>query len=196
MKLLKNSKTTYFKSIDFLPIYNYFKVADGNFRYLIKGIDYEEECNVSVDVFDIWQSIEEQFAKAMDDVSVKEFRIEYFEILRLKHKISVITNCIYLLMQKHDDEIASILKGYKLRYNKDNRSETLRQIQGELKNYERKVATYYADKKEKKQEIEQEKESLYDYISKIESYKQISINPHKLTTAHFIAYIKEIKNGR
>jgi hypothetical protein len=138
-----------------------------------------------------FEKIEEQFSIAMGGAKSIEKIEEISDIFIKQNRLTILSNCLVLLAKKHDDEIAQIVIKNGFRYLEETREENLRTLKGELNNLYRKLHG-------KKESIEEEakdssKLSLFDIVSKIEGFKQISIDVHTLTTSQFIAYIKEIQ---
>jgi hypothetical protein len=127
----------------------------------------------------------------MKDNYVNETREQIYDNQSEKIRLKVLMNCFVMLAVEHDEELAQIVKRNRLRYDKNNRLESLQSMKGELNNLYRK-------QKRKEQELKDNKKEsddidMFDTISKIESYKQIPLNIYTLTVSQFIAYIKEVK---
>lgn len=108
-----------YKSIDFLPMWNYYKALETeDLRYLLKDIDYEElpECND--DLTGIWSDINlelYQYSISKNQRAKNNFNKQK-KINELKYEYELIHKYIQYLANYDDDEIIDKLStlGYKI----------------------------------------------------------------------------------
>lgn len=190
----KKSKSTYryFRSIDFLPIFNFFKVTEtGDKRFLLKIEDHE----LLPEIEDIeflnkaWDEIELQYGKAEDNNGA----VIQFVIAKGIHKIEL----EYLVLwDLHNlmiiDEVGINAKeclekaGYKGR--------DMKWIEKRIKILTNKIKLKRKDISDNNPE---EKESDWTLIiDKIEDIKGRNIDVHKITVRQYLSMVKNIKNTK
>lgn len=177
----------YYKSIETLPIFNYFKCTEGDFRYMYIG-DVEDAPSNNVDIANAWNEIQEQWSESLDGAKAKEMRMKYYRIIKLKRELLFLEGCIVLLAIKDDEEIITELKKKRYNYDKNNKIVSLQVLNGEYFNLKSKI-------EEKKSELIGRDEGIdkYELIASIERFRGLQIDLHKTSTALFIAYLKEAK---
>lgn len=200
--ILKRSNNTckfdYYKSIDFLPLFNFFMIhKTEDLRYLLKLEDYEVlPDNVELNNLpDIWEKILVEFQESEDgNRSVIQY-VEGRAILKLELDYLILWN-LYNLMSTIPDskEILELKKeaGYS--------DKSIKWIEKQLKIINNKLRIKRKGIKEK-----EVKETAFDFlrlIDEIESIKGYVIDIHKTTVRKYIAIKKNIKaqtkakNGR
>jgi len=187
-----------YKSIDYLPIYNYIKITEGNLKYLYKLDNYEIDIEITEELTDTLELIEQQVEKATNSNNSQLIRLKLLRILRIKKIKQTLENCTFLLAIKNDDEVIDILKSLNYSFNKDNRQKEIERLVGEAKNLQQTIDDIEGNIIEK--DLSKVEEfNLFKMISIIENFKQISIDVHTLPTAKYIVYTNEIKekaNGK
>ena len=185
---MKKTKIKYYRSIEELPIYNYFKCLEGDLRYIYK-CDIDDAPIISNESIEAWEVIEDEWSIEMDDYSSREMRMKFFSIIKMQKQLLFLEGCIILLAVKYDNDVVSELKRKRYRYNEEDKIGSLKQLNGEYLNLKRSI-------QEKLNELtENSKNSVdkYELISSIERMRSTQIDLHKTSTALFIAYLKEAK---
>jgi len=194
--ILKKSGNTYkynyYKSIDYLPIFNFFKIIEtDDKRFLIKIEDYEIlPENVNADVLNkIWVNIQREYSEAEDSNSsiiqlmtakgVHQMELEYLMLWNL-HNLMV--------ADIEGDSAKAMLKYAGLE------KWDLKRIEKKLKALNNKINL-------KRETIkEDEPKSKFDFwriIDEIEDIKGRAIDVRKTTVRQYIAIKKNIKkNGK
>jgi len=191
--MLEKSNNTYkyYKSIDFLPIYHFFKVIESNDkRYILKLEDYSELPEIENLEFleNAWTGIESQYNESEDSngaviqfvtaKGIHKLELEYFMLLN-----------IYNLM---------IIEG-----NGNNSKECLKKAGLEDKNIEwiKKRLNALTNKinlkrKDVKEDIvESKKFDFWQRLDSINDAKGYKISPFKTTVREYIAIKKNIKKN-
>ena len=89
---------TYYESIEFLPIWNYRKVEETmDFRYLIKGIDYENLPNINIDKIDIWEIIHNQYISEIDPELFNDIKSQFVQIEAKRREAIFLNGCLNIL---------------------------------------------------------------------------------------------------
>jgi len=177
----------YYKSIDFLPLFNFFKVIEtGDYRYLLKLKDYEILPKTKHDLKLVWLDIQAQYSKADDS----NYQIINFTQSKSMQKLQIdflmIWN-LYNLMVVAPDKKETL----KLKKLAGLENESLKGIEKKLKGLRNKIEI-------KKKDLEKEESKPIDYceiIDQIEDIKGRAIDPFKTTVRQYIAIRKNIKNG-
>ena len=177
----------YYKSIDFLPLFNFFKVIEtSDYRYLLKLKDYEILPKTKHDLKLVWLDIQTQYSKADDS----NYQIINFTQSKSMQKLQIdflmIWN-LYNLMVVAPDKKETL----KLKKLAGLENESLKGIEKKLKGLRNKIEI-------KKKDLEKEESKPIDYceiIDQIEDIKGRSIDPFKTTVRQYIAIRKNIKNG-
>ena len=177
----------YYKSIDFLPLFNFFKVIEtGDYRYLLKLKDYEILPKTKHDLKLVWLDIQTQYSKADDS----NYQIINFTQSKSMQKLQIdflmIWNLYNLMVVAPDNK-----ETLKLKKLAGLENESLKGIEKKLKGLRNKIEI-------KKKDLEKEESKPIDYceiIDQIEDIKGRSIDPFKTTVRQYIAIRKNIKNG-
>jgi len=177
----------YYKSIDFLPLFNFFKVIEtGDYRYLLKLKDYEILPKTKHDLKLVWLDIQTQYSKADDS----NYQIINFTQSKSMQKLQIdflmIWNLYNLMVVAPDNK-----ETLKLKKLAGLENESLKGIEKKLKGLRNKIEI-------KKKDLEKEESKPIDYceiIDQIEDIKGRAIDPFKTTVRQYIAIRKNIKNG-
>ena len=188
MKFAKLWDYKYYKSIDFLPLFNFFKVIETNdYRYLLKLNDYEVLPKTNHDLKLVWLDIQTQYSKADDSnyqiinftqsKGLQQMQINYLVLWNLY-------NLMIVAPDKKDTLKLKKLAGYE--------NLTFKDIEKKLKSLRNKIEL-------KKKDYEQKETKQVDFyliLDQISDIKQRTIDPFKTTVRQYIAIRKNIKNGR
>ena len=178
----------YYKSIETLPIFNYFKCTEGDFRYMYKCEDVDDAPSHNVETAKAWETIQEEWSEAIDKGKASESRMKYYHVIKLKRELLFLEGCIILLAIKDDEEVIAELIKKRYNYDKNNKLVSLQVLNGEYDNLKNKI-------EEKKHELLNSGDEVdkYELIASIERFRGIQIDLHRTSTALFIAYLKEAK---
>lgn len=188
--IYESKKSEFYTSIDFMPIYNYFECASGNLCFMFVS----NKSVITEHIIKTFELIQEQFAERMNYNSMKLIREKMYRILKLRLRVERITNYLVLLAIKEDSDVIEWLLNEGFKYNSNERLFSLKQIQGEVTNLKNKISEI--ENELQASSTENKDINIFDIIAKIEKSMSIAIDPHKLTTAQFISYIKDLKNGK
>jgi hypothetical protein len=87
-----------YKSIDFIPIWNFKQVEKtGDLRYIIKNIDYESLPKVYLKLNSIWENLYEQYATTSNPEFLSEFKNSYVIIEAKRREYLFLFGCIKVL---------------------------------------------------------------------------------------------------
>ena len=199
----------YYKSLDFIPIYNFFK-ADEDIRYLIKDIDYEElpviteeENNELIEIFETLKI--DQLEDNSNKINVQEELRK--SMARLINKHTIIDGLLHIIQWRYVyeqkekltedeyydfDNIDRKLKDYGYGLNYSNWGELVKEIEAKrnkLKGIENRIN----DKKiEFENENKGDKASLYDIIAIIEDNLGVKVDEFKDSMSKYLGYIKRL----
>lgn len=189
--LWKNSENKldykYYLSIDFLPLFNFFKVIEtGDHRYLLKLKDYEILPNTSIDLKKVWIDIQFQYSKADDSNHQIINFTESKSLQRMQIEFLMLWNLYNLMVVAPEHKETLKLKKYA---NLEN--ENLKTIEKRIKALKNRIEI-------KKKDYETKDTKPIDFwriIDEIEDLKGRSIDVMKTTVRQYIAIRKNIKNG-
>ena len=193
-KLNKNYK--YYKSIDYLPLFNFFMVHKKNdLRYILKLEEYETLPD-NIDLKELekpWEDILIQYQEEEDSNASTIKFIQAKTIFNLESEYLVLWNIYNLLTTiPENKEIRQIKKEAGLE------GKDAEWIKKKLKALNNQILI-----KRKDIEKDEPKNKTFDFyriIDEIESFKGYQINMHKTTVSQYIAIKKNIKakqaNGR
>jgi len=185
-------KYRYYSSIDFLILFNFFKVIETNdYRYLLKLKDYELLPEISEKLNDklqlTWLEIQNQYSTADDSnyqiinfaqsKGLQKMQIEYLMYWNIYNMM--------VIAPEHKETIRMI-KYAKLE------KETVKSIEKKLKGLKNRILLKCKD-------LEQKDDKPVDYlqiIDEIEDIKGRSIDVFKTTVRQYIAIRKNIKHGK
>lgn len=170
---------------DNIPIRNFFACANGKFESMFIG----KVGKVTQEVVEAFEVIKTKFDEELSDNRAKEMRMKYVRILKEKKKALLLDSLIFGLAIKEDEELIQLLTDLGFRYDPNNRLESLKQLQGEVKNIANKI-------KELKKELtktDKSEANEFTLISAIEKFKGFQINLDTTVLPLFIAYFKEFK---
>jgi len=186
---MKKKEIKFYKSLDFMPIYNFLQCQKGDLCFMYKTEDYEETPRLTSELLIAWEKLEEEWNSKIGGSESKEMRMKYLRIIKLRKDVAILESCIVLLAVQQDEEIIALIRSMRYNYNEENILISLKQLQGEVKNLKNKI-------EEIKAELKKDTSNEYNentMFSNIEKHRGMSINPHKVSTSLFIEYIKDFK---
>lgn len=185
-------KFNYYHSIDYLPIFNFFKIIElEDKRYLIKLEDYEllpDEVDLNV-LNKIWDDIQTEYSEAEDSNS----SIIQFTTAKGVHKMELeyltLWNIHNLMIADADGKNAKAMLKYAGLEDKN-----LKWIEKRLKALTNKINL---KRKIIKDDEPKDKFDFWQILDDINDIKGYKINPFKTTVREYIAIKKNIKrNGK
>jgi len=203
----KNDELRYYKSIDFLPMWNYYKTQETeDLRYLLKLDDYESLPDVDESIFnEIWQEITYQVIDFNNETDRRSKRIfdKRKEIAMLNAKHKTIKMLLSALAHGPNESLMKDLAdlGYRFVKNRPFELEWTRinkQSDGLLTQLKIKEADYN-DMIPKGNNV-----VIESVIDSISDYKNRDINPHDITIKTWLVMCnkvnleiskKQMKNG-
>jgi hypothetical protein len=180
-------------TIDNLPAKLYFKIIEDNNPNLLTT----ENTNVS----NLWNDIYDQVSKLSNNKSSEEPFNLGKQIQELSVKIEAVTNAVFYLRRKRDQEIESVLKSYKYTLTDVNFQKDLDTIQRLCSNMEVKIARYQKDLEKYKAsptETQTFEDIYFSYCSIAYAYKTVDsifIKEFFALEKQVINKIKSIKNN-
>jgi hypothetical protein len=186
-KYVKRWEYKYYSSIDFLPLFNFFKVIETNdYRYLLKLHDYEILPKTELNLQQVWTEIQTQYAKA-DDSNFQIINFTQAKSLQKMELEYLMFWNIYNLMAVAPEhkETKRLLKYAGLE------NETFKTIEKKLKALKNRIELRKKDFDKK----ETKSVDFWRIIDEIEDLKGRSIDIMKTTVRQYIAIRKNIKNG-
>jgi len=176
-----------YRHIDFLPVYNYFKIIEGEFQYVVKSENYDFE--PTIEMIEACERINEQVEKILKQDGTKKKDIIH-RCLRIEEQRQILKACLILLAVKHDDDIANIVKSYGYRYSKETAEQDLMKLKGELHNLESKIQEL-----SKEIEVKGENISIFDAMSYLHKIYGIGYNPHEMSVSQFFSLMEHGKRN-
>lgn len=176
-----------YRHIDFLPVYNYFKIIEGEFQYIVNTTNYDFEPTYKM--IEACERINEQVEKILKQDGTKKKDIIH-RCLRIEEQRQILKNCLILLAVKHDDDIANIVKSYGYRYSKETAEQDLMKLKGELHNLESKIQEL-----SKEIEVKGENISIFDAMSYLHKIYGINYNPHEMSVSQFFSLMEHGKRN-
>jgi len=193
--ILKKSGNTYkynyYKSIDYLPIFNFFKIIEtDDKRFLIKIEDYEilpEHVNAN-ELNKIWENIQAEYSKAEDSNSAIIQFTTAKGVCKMELEYLVLWN-IHNLMGAdiEGDSVKAMLKYAGLE------DWDLKRIQKRLKALTNKINL--KRKAFKEDNFENKKFDFWKILDEINDSKGYRLDPTKVTVREYIAIKKNIKRN-
>lgn len=197
MRIRKNIYKNY-KSIEFLPFWNYYKVSENNdHRYLLKLDDYEELPEIEIDLSDIWENICFEIADINKDTDIKSKLLfdtrKNISVLELRYYH--IKTILSALSHGYDEELIEELKnnGFRIDKNKDFQNEWIR-INKQSENLKTKLEIKKKDYVDMlpKSDNSTHIESIIQSIERYYNYSTGTINPHKITTKNWFIMLNKV----
>lgn len=184
-----------YKSIETLPMYNYYKVADtGELRYLLKNIDIDDLPDYKGNLNSLWEDISCQVA----DINIESNRSNQ-NVFDIRKKIAeleldyVRVKTILLgLRANKDDELLKELEslGYKFNDNKDYGKEWIR-----INKRSELLKTKIAIKKDELSSLtskSNKKTNIESVVDDVERYLNKSIDMHKTSTKKWFIMLNKV----
>lgn len=187
LKFVKSWDYKYYKSIDFLPLYNFFKVIETkDYRYLLKLKDYETLPETKHELESVWLDIQTQYSKA-DDSNYQIINFTQSKGLqKLQVEYLMYWNLYNLMIIAPDrKETKEMIKRAGLK------DETVKTIEKKLKALKNRIEIKKKDFETK----ESKPIDFYQIIDELSDIKHRTINPFETTVRQYIAIRKNIKNG-
>lgn len=187
-KFAKNWDYKYYKTIDYLPLFNFFKVIETNdYRYLLKLKDYEILPDTKHDLQSVWLDIQNQYSKA-DDSNYQIINFTQSKGLQQMQINYLVLWNLYNLMIVAPDKKETL----KLKKEAGQENSSIKDIEKKLKSLRNKIEL-------KKKDYEQKETKQVDFyliLDQISDIKQRTIDPFKTTVREYIAIRKNLKNGK
>ena len=183
-----------YKSIDFLPVWNFYQVLETNeLRYLLRLPNYELLPKIHFTLFVEWDAIMKQYFEL--DFGVKYLKwITYRRgIIEIKNKIIYITNSIVVLSVVRNAELIEGIRSLGIPFDdstEENYYESVLNLSSQLKGYKKFLQI-------KQREFENEfsqggkKSDIYTIVHCLEQFKGFPINIESVTVRKFLTYQKE-----
>lgn len=207
MKKFMQKLRTYYKSnwrsIDFIPAWNYLQYKEKHdVRFLLKGIDYEELPLI----FDRHHDLLDAIATEMG-YQVTQFEIEnnrrntnIFELTkRIEIKKAEYNNirniCNYLLVAGQDDDF--VIELYKAGFVIDKTKDFKGQIRIVLNSNENKLIKIYEDESELlalTKETSGKKMTTDDVLNELDRFNKKDIDLKKITMKRYLSLTKELND--
>jgi len=176
-----------YRHIDFLPVYNYFKIIEGEFQYIVNTTNYDFEPTYKM--IEACERINEQVEKALKQDGTKKKDIIH-RCLRIEEQRQILKTCLIILAVKHDDDIANIVKSYGYKYSKETAEQDLMKLKGELHNLEQKIIELSKDIEQKGENI-----SVFDAMSYLHKVYSVAYDPHKTSVSQFFSLMEHGKRN-
>lgn len=197
---VNNKQWRPYTSTEFLPVRNFYKCVDtGDLRWILRGIDYENLPECTLDLSSTWDKIWEEFIEVSKD---RDYQI-YFEAVRkralLEFRYEYLKAEIYTLYFRFNQEYADDLSREGVILNLESREayvESLKAGTYKLKSFETKIELL-------RLEIEAKTKgkgpsNFEDLVDSVEQYRGQPIDIDTLSIKRFILMLNKIKseNGK
>jgi len=190
MNTLQSSKIDFYKSLDFIFVWNYYKAEEtGDLRYLLKLDDYEclPEYNTD-ELEDVWDDLRTQANQmAIDKDKESEFRFNKVKLIaEQSNDYEIIQLTIVLLaLDKDEKYINQLVKyGYRIDEKKDYYKE-LERIKKQSQIRRTKISVLENDLKILNKSSNS-KLTAWDEIEAVGSYLKQDIDVHKMNMSMYL----------
>jgi hypothetical protein len=183
-----------YQSIDFLPIWNFKKIeSTGDFRYLIKDIDYEKLPDVKIDEI-IWDRIIDEYSMASNPDMVSDFKNSFISLVAKKREYLFIFGSIKLLcIEKKPDLIEKIRElGYRFDDSTDEKYyNSIVDLSRQLIGLEKIINQKSNQHNDKFLKERQQSESIEDILARFTVYYHTIFDAKKITVREYLSYLKK-----
>lgn len=173
-----------------MPVYNYFKCTEGDFKYILKGVTDEKIAVKDIHI-KAFERIREQIESRIKSNESQLEREKLHKALRLEEDRYILSNCFILLAVKHDEEIAEIVRSKGFIYREKHREADLKRLRGEIHNMSNKIAELT-----KKDSKEVKKVDVHDVITGLHKIYGINYDAHTLTVSQLISLYENGRNSK
>lgn len=182
-------KYNYYRSIDFLPLFNFFKTIESeDLRYLLKIDDYELMPEVDLkELGEAWININNEYEQTEDSNSTIIQFTTAKSIHNMELEYLMLWNIYNLMSIAPDHEETKEVLNYA------NLNMTVKQIEKKLKALKNRISLKRIDIKKDESIV---KPDYFQIIDKIEDVKGRAIDLNKTTVRQYIAIKKNLKNGK
>lgn len=179
-----------YKSIEFCPFWNFFKVLETkDARYILKLKDYEK-LPVTLNTWENeFNELSYQYSDAYDTIKSQLQRAKTQKLQEIRLKMCILSNCITILSIQYDTELLEIVSTYYPKVVGMAREQAINYLVSQFKG----LKTQYNLKSFEPYQHESKEIDMYEIINAIEQYKGYGLDPHTLTVKKFIAMQKNFE---
>lgn len=174
-----------YRSLDDLPIYNYFKCSEGHLEYLY--YDCHKNKKITIELFDVWDKLQEDFSVATNDDSAVIMRLKYASILVMIRQVLNFKNCHEMLSMRSDNDVVELLKLMNFNFDLSKKESELKKLKGHILNLEAKI---------KEKQPKEENANLFEIAANIKRVLGFNFDVRMTSCSEFISYINLLKNGK
>ena len=174
-----------YNSLDELPIYNYFKCSEGHLQYLYE--EYHKNTKITIELFDIWDKLQEDFSIATNDDSAVIMRLKYASVLVMVRQVLNLKNCHEMLSMRSDKDVVELLKLMNFNFDLNRKESELKRLKGHILNLEAKI---------KEKQPKEETTNLFEIAANIKKVLGFNFDVKTTSCSEFISYINLLKNGK
>mgnify|MGYP001636530456 CR=1 FL=1 len=192
---LKCRRFKFYNSIEYLPIWNFKNIElTGDFRYLIKNIDYEYLPNIVINKLDTWNKIYSDYLNELDPLFLNDYKASFITIEAKKRECIFVYGCIKILSIERNPELILRIRNLGYRFNDSTEDDYYnsiidlnRQMDGLIKVISQKSDDF-------KNKYKQEKITKTDIEDTMILFTQlfgVHFDSKRLTTKQYIYYLKK-----
>lgn len=183
-----------YKSIDFLPVWNFFRVIETNdTRYLFKLRDYEQ-FKTSHSAVSEWNAICEQYFKESIGVKYFQYKSLRLHIIDLRRKLLILTNALTVLCIVKDQAMIEVVRKYGYRFDdstEDVYADSILNLDSQIKGLIKQIGLK-EDEYKRNFATGTSAADIYQLIDNIESWKGFKVDLFTLTVRQFLQYQKSM----
>jgi hypothetical protein len=181
-------------SLEFLPIWNFNKIEQTkDFRYLIKGIDYEHIPEIYLELSTIWNKLYSEYVEQLMGTEFRIYSNQFMQLLLLKYKNLLLTDAISVLSIKHDADIIKLIKdaGYQFNENSsDDYYNSIIDLQRQLTGLRKTIDIKEFDL-QKKNQPKTDKPELEDILIILSRFNHRKIDSKTTSVDEYIRLLKD-----
>ena len=194
IRKISDRRPQVYRTIDFLPVWNFFRVVETNdTRYIFKLRNYET-IHTRHTAVEEWSAILEQYFTESIGVKYYQYRSIKVHILELRQKHLILSNALTVLCVMRDQRMIDLVKKFGYKFNDSSDSDyadSLIALDSQLKGLRKAIELKQKDY-ENTFMIKGKVQDVYDMVSAIEQFKGFKVDAFTLTVKQFLTYQKEL----
>jgi len=196
----KEKSLNIYRSIDFLPVRNFYMIVEtGDYRWLLKGIDYDNMPAVKQDLTEVWENIWQQFIEVSND---REWAIYYDNVRKLaqlESQYHIQRAMIFYLCFRPKKEYIEALKEQKIKIDFSSAEaykDSLEAASRKVENLKTKIELLQKEQESKANRGESG--DFTDLVYTVERFQGFPVDIDKLSIRRFVRMLNQIKkeNGK
>jgi hypothetical protein len=189
----------WYTTTDYLPVRNFYKVTEtGDLRWLLKGIDYEQMPDVTIDLTEVWDQIFNEFVALSKDRDYELYLDNLRKLAKTENKYETLKSELFTLYFRYNKEYADDLEAENITLNLTTREYYLKSLDVAARRLDQYLTKIKLLEKELKAREVKSDVQFEDLVFMVERYQGFPLDIDKVSIKRFVLILNRIKeeNGK